>query len=51
VSNLHRVFGDNIAFSQKTNSFELDSELLGIQISDADPELKKVVKAQPRRTS
>ena len=46
VSNLHRLFGDNIAFSQKTNSFELDSELLGIQISDADPELKKVVKAQ-----
>lgn len=46
VSELHRLFGENIQFSQKANSFELDNELLDIKINDADPELKKVVQSQ-----
>jgi AraC-like DNA-binding protein len=45
ITELQRLFGDNIEFSQKTNGFELDNELLEFQISDSDPELKKVIKS------
>ena len=42
---LQAFFGQDIAFSQRTNSFELDSALLDIRINEGDPELLKVLKA------
>ncbi|MBU3071750.1 AraC family transcriptional regulator [Aestuariicella sp. G3-2] len=43
---LTRVYGDKILFSQKTNSFTIDSTLLDIPINDSDTELLKIIKVQ-----
>jgi len=45
TAELQALFGQDIAFSQRSNSFELDSALLDIRINEGDPELLKVLKA------
>jgi AraC-like DNA-binding protein len=40
---LRRVFGSSIYFNKPCNSFEIDSNMLGLPLRDADPQLLRII--------
>ena len=43
---LHRFFGQNLAFNQPLNSFEVEAALLDIPLNDSDPRLLQIIREQ-----
>lgn len=45
TSELKRLFGEQLLFSERANVFEIENDLLDLPISDSDPRLLAVMKA------
>jgi AraC-like DNA-binding protein len=43
---LHRFFGQNLAFNQPLNSFEVEAALLDMPLNDSDPRLLQIIREQ-----
>jgi AraC-like DNA-binding protein len=46
LDELHRFFGQNVAFNQPLNSFEVEAALLDMPLNDADPRLLQIIREQ-----
>jgi AraC-like DNA-binding protein len=46
LGELSRFFGDNVAFNQPLNSFEVEATLLDTPLSDSDPRLLQIIRDQ-----
>jgi AraC-like DNA-binding protein len=45
TSELKRLFGEELCFSERTNLFEIENGLLDLTVNDSDPKLLEVMKA------
>jgi AraC-like DNA-binding protein len=46
LGELHRFFGQNLAFNQPLNSFEVEAALLDMPLNDSDPRLLQIIREQ-----